>query len=554
MPTKKQILGKFLFDYLHSQGIETAFGIPGDFVLPTFRHLDKSKIDIVTMTHEPSVGFAADCYARSKGLGLAVVTYCVGGLNMLNSIACAYAEKSPVIVISGGPSPNDRNEDQLLHHKVRNFDTQRRVFEEVTCANTVILDLENAAKEIVRVVEEVKKRSLPGYIEIPFDLVDMEIEVPPPLSHKKPTETSDKEVLKACIKEITEKINAAKRPVIVAGVELHRFGLTDLAAQLAKEHNIPIAATLLGKSVVRETNPLYIGVYSGVFSDPKCKEYIDSSDCVILLGAFISDVLLGFTADGLKREKSIILGMEKKLVGLHSYNDIEFKDILKGLVKAKINHREGFVNPNKIIPYKPLQKSEYRKKLNVESMFEILSTHLAEGDTVVCDTGDALIGAIGLRAGMRSHFFSDAYYLSMGFAAPAAIGAMKANEDGKTFAIIGDGAFQMTGMELSTAAKYKLAPIVILINNDGYGTQRHIIDGAFNDINMWNYTKVTDVINYGKSVKVKTKGDFEKALKKAKKSKELFFIEAVVAKDDCSSSLRRMGEALGKLRNPTKKK
>ncbi|MBY0355669.1 MAG: hypothetical protein K2Q12_08075, partial [Rickettsiales bacterium] len=133
-------VGKFLFDYLHAQGVRHAFGIPGDFALPTFRWLDESPIQLITMTHEPSVGFAADGYARVHGLGVACVTYCVGGLNMLNSVACAYAEKSPLIVISGGPSPNDRKNDPLVHHKVRTFDTQRRIFEEVTCANTVLLD------------------------------------------------------------------------------------------------------------------------------------------------------------------------------------------------------------------------------------------------------------------------------------------------------------------------------------------------------------------------------------------------------------------------------
>ncbi|MCE3232408.1 MAG: pdc [Rickettsiaceae bacterium] len=554
MPSKKQKIGEFLFDYLYSQGIDTAFGIPGDFVLPTFRYLDQSKIEIVTMTHEPSVGFAADCYARYTGLGLAIVTYCVGGLNMLNSIACAYAERSPVIVISGGPSQKDKSYDSMVHHKVRNFDTQRRVFEEVTCATTILSDPETAASEIIRIVEEVKRQSLPGYIEIPFDIVDKVIEVPSSLLKKTAPRESDKEALNACIKEITDRINNSKRPVIIAGVELHRFRVTDLAAQFAKEYNIPIAGTLLSKSVVRETNPLYIGVYSGAISEPACQEYIENSDCIILMGAFISDVLLGFYSAKLSRENTIVISKDKMQVGLHSYEYVEFKDVLQGLVKAKIKHRSEFVNPNPVTLHKSLERTERKQKLDVESLFRILSTHLQENDTVVCDTGDALIGAIGLRSSERSRFFSDAYYLSMGFAAPAAIGAMKANPKSKVFAIIGDGAFQMTGIEISTAAKYKLAPVVIMINNDGYGTQRHILDGDFNNINMWDYTKVTTLINYGKSVKVKTKGELDKALKAARKHKELYFIEVIVPRDNCSSSLRRMGEALGKLRNPDKRK
>ena len=148
-------VGSFLFDYLASKGVKHVFGIPGDFALPTFRWLEQSELDIITLTHEPSVGFAADGYARVHGLGVSLVTYSVGALNMLNSVACAYAEKSPLLVISGGPSPADRKADGLLHHKVRTFDTQRRIFEEVTCANTILTDPETAPAEIMRVVDAV---------------------------------------------------------------------------------------------------------------------------------------------------------------------------------------------------------------------------------------------------------------------------------------------------------------------------------------------------------------------------------------------------------------
>src|SRR5271170_5964078 len=154
------------------------------------------------MTHEPSVGFAADGYARVHGLGLACVTYCVGGLNMVNAIACAYAEKSPVIVVSGAPSPGDRKHDPLLHHKVRTFDTQKRIYDEVTCASAVLVDPQ------------------------------------------------------AAVAEAAERISQATQPVIIADIELHRHGLTDLVQEIAKAFNIPIAATLLSKSIINETNPL----------------------------------------------------------------------------------------------------------------------------------------------------------------------------------------------------------------------------------------------------------------------------------------------------------
>lgn len=546
-------VGEFLFDYLYNQGVRHAFGIPGDFALPTFRWLDKSKLDLINMTHEPSVGFAADAYARmTGGLGVACVTYCVGGLNMLNSIACAYAEKSPVVVISGGPSPNDRRNDSLIHHKVRTFDTQRRVYEEVTCANTVLLDPETAADEIIRVVNAARTQCRPVYIEMPFDVVDMPIKLP--TLRNVPQLDSDKEILQAFLSETANFINGSKKPVIIADVELHRHGLTDLAVEVAQKFNIPIASTLLSKSVISETNPLYIGTYSGTLSEPECKDYVESSDCLIMLGAFISDVLYGFTKANIQRKNTLLVTTEKASIQHHHYEGIRLKEFLEGLKAADIEVRKDFTNPNPYIPSQPLTDKERDTHIDSDSFFKIVERCMPEGATITCDTGDALLGAIGMRTTKRNNFVADAYYLSMGFGIPAAIGASVANKDSRVIAMVGDGAFQMTGMELSTACKFGLNPIICILNNDGYGTQRGIIDGPFNNIHRWDYAKIVDVFGYGKSVVVETKGELENAFKQAVDNpKEMYVIEVMIPKGDCSRSLKRVGEGLAEQRDVSKR-
>ncbi len=545
-------IGSFLFDYLHSKGVTHAFGIPGDFALPTFRWLEKSPIKLITLTHEPSVGFAADGYARVRnGIGVAVVTYCVGGLNMLNSVACAYAEKSPLLVISGGPSPNDRKTDPLLHHKVRTFDTQRRIYEEVTCANTVLLDVETAAEEIMRVIDAVELHCRPGYIEIPYDLVDLPITLP--IRKNTPSPVSDADNLAACVEDALVQINAAKQPVIIADVELHRHNLTDLAVAFAEKANIPIASTLLSKSVISEQNPLYIGVYSGGLSEKAVQDYVEQSDCVIMLGAFITDVFLGMNSAQLDRKQAIVMTTEKSRVGLRSYDNVQFRDFLEAINQAPLTPKPDRATPRPAPVPAPLADHERNTPLSIESFFRILGLHLPADGTLVCDTGDALLGAIGLRTGMRNTFLSDAYYLSMGFAVPASIGAMAANPDSRTFCVVGDGAFQMTGTELSTTAKYNLAPIVFVLNNDGYGTQRHILDGAFNIITMWDYAKIPELIRYGKGCRVSTAGECEAAIKAALADNTLHVIEVTIPRDDCSASLRRLGEELGKLRDIEKR-
>src|SRR3954464_10863929 len=195
-------LGQFLFEYLHRRGVRHSFGVPGDFALPTFAWLDKSPIESITMTHEPGAGFAADAYSRLNGIGLVCVTYCVGGLNVLNAIAGAYAEKSPVVVVSGAPGRKDREKDPLLHHKVKTFETQRRVYDEVTVASAVLLDEERAAADIVRCVEACLRHKRPVYIEVPHDMVDREIPVPAGLLVEEAAEhRTDAEALRAALQE-----------------------------------------------------------------------------------------------------------------------------------------------------------------------------------------------------------------------------------------------------------------------------------------------------------------------------------------------------------------
>ena len=305
--------------------------------------------------------------------------------------------------------------------------------------------------------------------------------------------------------------------------------------------------------MIRENDPLYIGVYSGALSEPECQKYVDNSDCVIMLGTFITDVFLGLYTSKLTRKKSILATTEEIRVGYHNYKDVSLKSYLEGLQHLDVKKRKDFANPNPAVIAKPLASNERSKELNVEGFFDVMSSNMQEGSTLVCDTGDALIGAIGIRTDQRSNFISNAYYLSMGFSVPAAMGVMAEDKEHKTFVICGDGAFQMTGMEISSIAKYKMNPIIFVINNDGYGTQRHIIDGDFNNIVMWDYTKLTDVIGYGSSYRVRTKGELDDAIKAGLESDELTLIEVVVPRDDCSRSLKRMGEELGKLRDKTKK-
>src|SRR3954447_24472062 len=171
-------IGQYLIDRLHAIGVGHVFGIPGDYILGIYKMLEASPIELVGVTREDSAGFAADAYARVHGIGCVAVTYCVGGLSLCNSIAGAYAEKSPVVVLGGSPGMNERERNPLLHHKVKGFETQFEVMEKLTVASTVLDDPLTAFAEVDRVLTAAQRYKRPVYIEIPRDMISAKQVVP----------------------------------------------------------------------------------------------------------------------------------------------------------------------------------------------------------------------------------------------------------------------------------------------------------------------------------------------------------------------------------------
>ena len=172
----------------------------------------------------------------------------------------------------------EREKNPLLHHKVREFDTQRKVFEQLTVASTVLNDPQTAFQEIDRVLHAALRYKRPVYIEIPRDMVTRF-----GIEHHAPArihETSDPAALAEALDEALQMINRARQPVILADVEVHRFGLQGLLLALIEKANIPFASTILGKSVMSEQHPLYLGVYEGAMGRDDVRDYVESSDCV----------------------------------------------------------------------------------------------------------------------------------------------------------------------------------------------------------------------------------------------------------------------------------
>jgi indolepyruvate decarboxylase len=444
----------------------------------------------------------------------------VGGLKVANATAQAYAEKSPVVVISGAPGMREREKNPLLHHKVREFNTQKCVFEQLTAASTVLDDPQTALQEIDRVLHTALRHKRPVYIELPRDMISV-----PGIPHHKQRrldETSDPVALRESVAEASELLNRARQPVILADVEIHRFGLQKELLRLIKKANIPAAATILGKSVIGENDPYYLGVYAGAMCREEVRRYVEQSDCVLMLGAFMTDLNLGIFTARLNPASCIIATSERLSIRYHHYDGVQFSDFLRGLLKAPLRRRAFPKIPRP--PRLPGFHASPRKKITVRRLFQRLNSFLRDNTIVISDVGDALFGAADLNIHQHTEFLGTAYYASMGFAVPAAIGAQLARPERRPLVLVGDGAFQMTGMELTTVARQGLNPIVIVLNNAGYGTERQMQDGPYNDVAPWNYHLLPDVIGEGCGISVETEEQLEHGLRLAEEETETFTI------------------------------
>lgn len=536
-------IGEYLIQRLQDHGVTDVFGIPGDFVLQFYGQLEASPLKVIGATREDCAGYAADAYARVHGLGAVCVTYCVGGLSLCNSIAGAYAEKSPVVVISGAPGVVERQSNPLLHHRVRDFNTQREVFEKITVANAALEDPLTAFREIDRCLEAAVRYKRPVYLELPRDRVQSRC----PYPHQPVGETpkSHKEALKEALAEAREMIARSEKPVIIAGVEIHRFGLSDEVTKFAEQTGIGMSTMLLGKSTISEKHPQFIGIYEGAMGRESVRKFVEESDCIILLGAFLTDIDLGIYTAQLDPGKCIYVTSEDLRISHHHFHDVLITDFVKGLLKLDVPKSK------RPLPAKPKSPGKFvldkKAPITTARLFERINDLLDESMVVVADVGDCLFGAADLTIYRRTEFLSPAYYTSMGFAIPASIGAQVANPKLRPIVLVGDGAFQMTCLELSTAVKYGFNPIVIVLNNKGYTTERFIQDGPFNDIVNWNYHRLPDLLGDGWGFEVRTEQELDQSLNAALANKDAFSLLNVhLDAYDVSPALKRLGERLSK--------
>ncbi|WP_020482421.1 alpha-keto acid decarboxylase family protein [Methylomonas sp. MK1] len=539
---KFDTIGQYLLKRLYQAGVKDIFGVPGDYVLGFYDLMIKSQVRHIGTTREDSAAFAADGYARCVGMGALAVTYGVGALNTVNAIAGAYAESSPVVLISGAPGVSEQKDDPLIHHRFGPFTFQREIFERISCASVVLNDPVIAFRQIDHAIEAARRFCKPVYIELPRDLVMAE-------GYPMPTETveiftSDQAALSEAIAETMMLLSKAVSPMIVAGVELHRRGLQGALANFVERTGLPVVATLTGKSVMSERHPAYLGIYEGAMSSEAVRDRVEKSDLLLMLGVTLNEIDTGIYTAKLNSHSTIRAALNEVVISAHRYPGIALEDFLGALAGSVDTSSVEGVVPS-LEPPVSIAFPEPDRPITTARLVERLNSALSNDMIVVCDVGDCLFAAIDLRVHEQSEFLASAFYTTMGFAVPAALGAQIARLDRRALILVGDGAFQMTGTELSTHARLGLNPIVVVFNNGGYSTERCILEGPFNDINPWRFDRLGELFGPLAGYEAATEAEFEEALLNALDNHGMpSIINVHLAADDSSEAMKRLAEHL----------
>jgi len=544
-------LGDFLVAYLKRAGVSHLFGLPGDLVLGLFHRFGRERgLETVTFSHEPSVGFAADGYARSsRKLGVLCVTWGAGGHNVVNPVAGAYAEQVPLLVVSGGPGDAEQKLGGV-HHQAKDVEGQRRIFDEVTCTARILQRPDTAAEEIHETVERILTELRPGYLEIHRDMVDVPIPVPKHVREWKgsfPAPASDPRKLDEAVADTVARIRRARRPILYGGVELFRERAEGELLALAEKLQVPVVTTILAKGVFPMDHPLHMGVHIGPFSAKAIQKRVREADLVLSLGNQLTDMNLGAAKPQVLRERSVWAVLQRVNVSFHTYTDVMLKDFVARLADARLPRLRARVAYHDNLKRTPLRKGGKPRALSVNDLLLEVNDFLEEcpGYDVFAESGDMLFGGIEVRVPAGGLYFAQGYYASMGFAVPAALGA-QIGTGRRPLLLCGDGGFQMTGPEISHAPRHGLTPVVVLVNNAGWGIFRPISPRRdLLRIPPWPYAELAQSWG-GVGFRAETREELRDALRAAHELREFAIIDCRVPPDDLSPVTKRYIRASGR--------
>ncbi|ANK95405.1 MULTISPECIES: alpha-keto acid decarboxylase family protein [unclassified Rhizobium] len=520
-------VGQYLVDRLRELGLGHLFSVAGDYSIEWVNsYVEKSDIQVIEEVNELNAGYAADGYARLKGIGALCVTYSAGSLCATNAIAGSYVEKVPVVLINGAPSIQKtlrfEQTGYSSHHFISGRETDRQVFEYITAA-TVRIDSPHLAPMLIdyALTQCITERR-PVYIELLEDMVDLEC-TRPSNALKAAPDISDEDSLNQSIAQISERLQNATKPLIWIGVEIDRFGLHDQAERLIRDLKIPYVTELLSKAILSEDDVQFAGVFDGQSSSPYVQSMVKDSDFVLALGVWLTDINdLGWPID---LNKTAFASWDTVKYGTIFNAQVSLADLVNGLIDKRLTCKAQSL-PAKTARQAPIVNPT--GEITYQGFYDFIQQQI-DGNTIVgADASLNYFGSLLLEVGARRGFIVQSSYSAIGYIGPAATGVSLAKQAKQRLLVFaGDGGFQMTAQCLSTQTRFNLNPIIFVMDNGVYGVEQWLADASvfhgnkpfYNSciLHRWNYSKLAEVFGC-RGWKVDTYGELQDAMNAAKEN------------------------------------
>src|ERR1700756_1623253 len=524
--TNKHVLSRF--DEL---GISTLFGVAGDFAFPIEDAIVALPgIDWVGCCNELNASYAAEWYARIHGIPSLNTTYGVGELSAINGIAGAYAEHVPVFHLVGMPNLPAQAAHALVHHTLGNgeFDFFHKMAEKVVCASAIMTP-QNVAYETERLIAEALYHRRPVYMAFPADVAKQ-----PVVSGATPLDPpkSDAASLESAVSAIIEALSAAKTGCILPGILASRTGLQDAVQAFVDASGLPFATMLMDKSTLEEQQPAYIGMYEGKLMDEPVREYIESCDAVVLIGAILTDFSTGAFTAHLDPEKTIDIRHHRTRVGTKVYPNVEMKDVLAELARrVEKRNQKPPVQPGSLGSVKGAGSDP----ITADALYPRWADCIKPNDILITETGTSGFGMAFALLPKGAKFYNQTLWGAIGYATPAAFGAAVAAPDRRVVLITGEGSHQLTAQEISQFGRRGLRPIIFVLNNSGYLIERLLCKDPnieYNDLAQWRYSELPNALGCDDwfTARVTTCGELDQALKIISQSDKAAYIEVVTDK------------------------
>ncbi|AGO13469.1 AaceriACL134Cp [[Ashbya] aceris (nom. inval.)] len=549
-------LGRYLFERLRQIEVQTIFGLPGDFNLSLLDKIyEVEGMRWAGNANELNAAYAADGYARLKGMSCLITTFGVGELSALNGIAGSYAEHVGVLHVVGVPSISAQAKQLLLHHTLGNgdFTVFHRMSANISGSTAMISDIASAPAEIDRCIRNCYITQRPVYLGLPANMVDLMVpasllQTPIDLNLK----PNDPEAEAEVIETVLEMIAGAKNPVILSDACASRHDVKAETKKLIDVTQFPAFVTPMGKGSIDEQHPRFGGVYVGTLSSPEVKEAVESADLVLSVGALLSDFNTGSFSYSYKTKNVVEFHSDHIKIRNATFPGVQMKYVLRKLVDNVANVIKGYVPVP--VPSKPANNKELdaATPLKQEWLWNQVGKFLREGDVVITETGTSAFGINQTHFPNNTYGISQVLWGSIGFTTGACLGAAFAAEEldpkRRVILFIGDGSLQLTVQEISTMVRWGLKPYLFVLNNDGYTIERliHGETAQYNEIQPWQHLNLLPTFGAKdyEAIRVSTTGEWD-ALTQDKafnENSKIRMIEVMLPVMDAPSNLVKQAE------------